>query len=223
MLKIKIDQIIRSARKTLSLEITPDAHLVVRAPQNIKMAAIESVLFKKRFWIQSKQKMIHKKRSEIHPKEFVNGEGFLYLGRAHKLQIVEDATPFRFQDRFYLSKNHLQLGKHKFIQWYKQRALEKFSERVRWYAKVAGLEYQSIKISDATKRWGSCSAKGNLRFNWRLIMAPAKVIDYVVVHELTHLEEKNHTAFFWAKVQRILPKYQKYVYWLKQNQHLLGL
>jgi hypothetical protein len=220
MSQIKIDQIIRSSRRTLSLEIAPDASLVVRAPRHVKMDAIENVIFRKRFWIQSKQKLIQKKRSEIHPKQFVNGEGFLYLGRMYQLQIVEDAVPLCFQECFYLSKGH---GRQAFIKWYKERALEKIFERVEWYAKAAGLEYKSINLSNAAKRWGSCSGKDKLRFNWRLIMAPLEVIDYVAAHELAHLKEKNHTRAFWGKVGSILPGYKKSAVWLKENQHLLTI
>jgi predicted metal-dependent hydrolase len=223
MSQIKVDQIIRSRRKTLSLEIAADARLVVRAPFNVKMDTIQNVLFKKRLWIQAKQKIAQKKRLEIQPKEFVGGESYLYLGKPHRLQIVKGKAPLVLQDRFYLSEAYLDNARQEFVRWYKEQALMKIEERVRWYAGVAGLEYKKITISDATRRWGSCSGKGNLRFNWRLVMAPLKVIDYVVVHELAHLQEKNHTRAFWTRVERILPGYKRYSAWLKDNQHLLSI
>ncbi|MBI4687875.1 MAG: M48 family metallopeptidase [Nitrospirae bacterium] len=97
------------------------------------------------------------------------------------------------------------------------------SERVSWYSSLSGLKYNRVKISDAQKRWGSCSAKGNLNFSWRLIMSPIRVIDYVVIHELAHLEERNHSKKCWNKVKIMLPDYEQYKEWLKENKHLLDI
>ena len=80
-----------------------------------------------------------------------------------------------------------------------------------------------MKITNALKTWGSCSHQGNLNFTWRLIMAPLNVIDYVVVHELIHLDEKNHSRIFWDKVEILIPEYKGYKEWLKKNGHLLKL
>jgi len=107
------------------------------------------------------------------------------------------------------------------MDWYKERAYEKISERVQWYALKNGFQYNKIKITQAQKRWGSCSSKGNLNFSWRLIMAPLPVVDYVVVHELAHLVEKNHSKAFWSKVKMLMTDYQKQQEWLKRNGHLL--
>ena len=124
---------------------------------------------------------------------------------------------------FYLSINHLQSAEKIFLEWYRQQALQKISERVRFYYAITNLKYHKIKISNAKKRWGSCSSQGNLNFSWRLIMAPLEVIDYVVVHELVHLEEKNHANRFWNKVEKILPDYKIQKKWLKENGHNLKL
>lgn len=223
MSKIKIDQIIRSGRQTLSLEIAPDARLIVRAPFKVKINRIEKALFEKRFWIEAKQRLTRQRRLEIHPKAFVAGESFLYMGKAYKLEIVCGASPLRLGDRFYLSEKHSFEGRQEFIRWYKEQAFITIGERVQWYTEAFGLQYKSMTISNATRRWGSCSGKGKLRFSWRLVLAPLKVVDYVVVHELVHLEEKNHARAFWRKVQGMLPGYKKQVVWLKDNQHLLTL
>jgi predicted metal-dependent hydrolase len=223
MSKIKIDQIIRSARKTLSLEIADDAQLIVRAPFHAKMNVIENVLFKKRLWIRSKQRLIQKRCLEVHSKEFVAGERFLYLGRRYTLQMVQGEAPLHFQERFYLSEKYVPTARQAFIRWYQEQALETILNRVREYAAVAGLKHGSITISNAAKRWGSCSSEGKLRFNWRLVMAPLRVIDYVVVHELVHLQVKNHSRAFWNKVQMMLPNYKKYAAWLKDNHRLLNI
>lgn len=100
---------------------------------------------------------------------------------------------------------------------YRQQAREVFALKTDYYAKNMGVAYGRISIRDQKTRWGSCSAEGNLNFNWRLVMAPAGVLDYVVVHELAHRKEMNHSAAFWEVVEETMPEYKKYRKWLKEN------
>ncbi len=224
MTKIKIDKIIRSKRKTLAIEIARDASLIVRAPEKTSFDYIEKVVFRKRFWIQNKQKVAKEKYQRITPKEFVNGEGFLYLGDTYRLSIVARGdVPLSLDKEFRLSRTHLSHAKQVFIAWYKKQAYQKIRERLDWYSALSGLKYNKFAITDAQKRWGSCNVKGNLHFTWRLIMTPLKVIDYVVIHELVHLTEKNHSKKFWSKVKTLLPDYERYREWLKENEHLLAV
>ena len=97
----------------------------------------------------------------------------------------------------------------------KQRILDQFVERVRYYESLMKLYSRRITIRNQKTRWGSCSAKGNLNFNWRLILAPEPVLDYVVIHELAHRKEMNHSPAFWAEVEKILPDYRERRKWLK--------
>ena len=107
---------------------------------------------------------------------------------------------------------------------HQSRAIAVISERVQLYAKQLGLSYRSIGIGSARTRWGSCSSMGNLRFNWALILAPERVLDYVVVHELTHLRQMNHSARFWAELGKVIPDYRQDETWLKTCGHqLIGL
>ena len=222
MKEIKIDKIIRSKRKTLALEVAHDATLIVRAPERTPIDFIEKFIFKKRFWIQEKQRIAREKYQKIVLKEFVNGEGFLYLGDFYRLFIVDHSKiPLFFNNEFQLSKNYLPNARQVFIDWYKKEAYRKIKERLNWYSKLTGLKYNEFKITNARKRWGSCNTKGNLYFSWRLIMAPLNIIDYVVVHELAHLAEKNHSKSFWNKVKIIFPQYRESRQWLKENEHLL--
>lgn len=223
-IEIRIDKIIRTRRRTIALEVARDASLIVRAPYNTPLDFIEKVVFKKRFWIKEKQEFVRDRYQKIVPKEFVSGEGFLYLGNMYKLEIVDVLDmPIIFNNGIKISRKNLDLAKEILIAWYKEQAYQKISERVDWHSSLSGLKYNKIKISDAQKRWGSCSAKGNLNFNWRLIMAPLRVIDYVVVHELAHLEENNHSKRFWNKIKIMLPDYEQYKEWLKENRHLLNI
>jgi len=222
---IKIDSIIKTKRKTIALQITDDATLVVRAPFFVSEKTIKDVVTKHKDWIERKKKDILSRDPKFAEKEFVNGEGFLYLGEYYKLNIVnKQNAPLLFNNNtFSILRDHLPVARDLFISWYKERAYEKISERVEWYAKKRGFVYNKINITDANQRWGSCSPKGNLNFSWRLIMAPLSVVDYVVVHELVHLEERNHTKFFWTKVKMLIPEYEKYKQWLKENGYLLRL
>ena len=224
MTEIKIAKIIRSRRRTIALEIARDAQLIVRAPFRTPLDFIEKVVFKKRFWIKEKQEFVKERCEKIVSKEFVSGEGFLYLGEIYKLEIVDASDiAIAFNNGFQISRKYLDAAKEILIAWYKEQAYQKISERAGWHSSLSGLKYNRIKISDAQRRWGSCSAKGNLNFSWRLIMAPLRVIDYVVAHELAHLEEKNHSKAFWNKVKIMLPDYEQYRKWLKENRHLLDL
>ena len=221
---IEIEKIIRTKRKTIALQITDDAKLIVKAPFEVSDETIFRVVRKHISWITEKKKEIQSRDPKFSSKEFVSGEGFLYLGRYYKLEIVDGQEELlRFENKFYLSRSALPDAKKVFIDWYKKKAYEKISERVRFYSQRSGIKYNKVNITDAQKRWGSCSPKGNLNFSWKLIMAPLSVIDYVVVHELAHIEEKKHSKSFWVKVKIMMPDYEKYKNWLNENGYLLRL
>ena len=221
---MEIKKVIRSKRKTISLQVSDNATLIVRAPFKVSDEIINRVILKHSNWIEKKKKEIQARDLKFAKKEFVNGEGILYLGDYYRLRLVEkQEIPLDFENGFYLSKDYLVGAKGIFIDWYKERAYEKISERVRWYAQKRGFKYNRINITNAPKRWGSCSCRNNLNFSWRLIMAPLTVVDYVIVHELVHLDEKNHSTAFWNKVKMLMTDYKKHQEWLKKNGHLLRL
>ena len=107
-------------------------------------------------------------------------------------------------------------------QWYQDRATQVIQERVEHYAGLIGLEYSRVRISGAKRIWGSCSAKNSLSFSWRLAKAPLEIIDYIVVHELTHTVHKNHGKLFWRRVAKALPDYKRRRRWLRDNEHLFS-
>ena len=224
MTDIKIDRIVRSKRRTLALHITPDASLIIRAPLRMPLDFIEKFVHKKRSWVQKKQKIIRLRLGELTPKQFVNGERFLYLGNAYHLTILEnDPIPISFNQGFYLSREHLGQARELFIRWYKKEAAVKIKERLDWVASARGLTYNKIKITSAQKRWGSCTSCNNLNFSWRLVLAPLEIIDYVVSHELTHLLERNHSRRFWKKLSSLFPGFKQCRIWLRENEHLLNI
>jgi len=219
---IKIDKIIRSKRKTIGLHITDDARLIVRAPLNLPDYAIIKTVLKYENWIKKKKITIEAREQKFVPKNFVNGENFLYLGDDYQLEIVDNQPEsLRFNNKFYLSRNALPVAREIFIAWYKHMAHLVISERTKLFAEINDLQYNKINITSAQKRWGSCSNNGNLNFTWRLVMAPVPVIDYVVIHELSHLKEKNHQEAFWNRVRTFMPDYKIYNDWLKEKSQFL--
>jgi hypothetical protein len=204
--------------------INEDAALIVKAPFNTSEEVINKVVLKYMDRLQKTQKEIQLRNLKFKKKEFINGEKFLYLGNYYNLKLVDNREILLdFKDEFLLSKKYLSYAKNIFIIWYKRRAYETISQRVKLYAQKRGFKYNKINITNAQKRWGSCSRQGNLCFTWRLILAPLPIVDSVVVHELTHLEVKNHSKAFWNEVGILDPKYKEHKDWLKNNAYLLKL
>ena len=124
-------------------------------------------------------------------------------------------------DNFNLSKYCIANAKEVFTNWYKEEAAKVIKSRAEYYAYKYNFQYSKIKISNAKTRWGSCSYNGNININWRLIMAPIEVLDYVIIHEFIHLKVDNHSRKFWQQVESIYPDYKKAKKWLKDNAFLL--
>jgi len=224
MAKLIPDRLIRTRRKTLSLEISRDAKLIVRAPSNAPMYFIEGFISKKQRWIEKKLTTVLERAADSAPRIFTEGQRFPYLGTEYPLSIIEGSDkPLYFNAGFFLSKGHISEAKKIFINWYRKEAVSIIEERLNRYSHMTGLKHNRVKISNAKRRWGSCTAANNLSFNWRLIMAPISVIDYVITHELAHLEEKNHSRQFWAKVSSIFPPFKKSKTWLRDNGHKLTI
>lgn len=220
--KVKIIRSIK--RKTLTIQINPDATITVSAPYFVPNTSINNFLKEKEEWIKQKLQEIQTRNTIAKPKEFNKGEEFLFLGKKYQLETRQNKTNIvELNDKIYVAsfnKNNIKLY---LTSWYKQQALRTIKQRVEYYAPRAGLTYNTIKITEAETRWGSCSSDKNLNFNWRLIMAPLPVIDYVVSHELAHLEEMNHSRQFWERVRKIFPIYRQYNTWLKRNGHTLKI
>ena len=167
-------EIIRSSRKSLSLQITPQGQVLVRCPNRMPKREIDAFVESKRAWLQK-----HLTKIETRPQ--------LPLFSPEEIQILAD------------------------------RALVDLPERVRKFAPLVGVTYGRITIRSQHTRWGSCSAKGNLNFNCLLMLCPEEVRSYVVIHELCHRKQLNHSPKFWAEVERIMPDYKMHRKWLKDN------
>lgn len=224
-MEIKIHQIIRSRRRTIGLQITAEANLIIRAPYRVSMGFIKKIVREKEPWITKKLQEVGEKHRSIEPKKFSDGEQFLFIGEKYPLKMVEELdVPLLFaENHLFLANKNREKAEQIFTHWYREMALQIITKRVDLYAKNFRLKHTKIRVSNAQKRWGSCSSKNSLRFAWKLIMAPLPVIDYVVIHELSHLEHKNHSRKFWTSVQTIMPEYKKCEKWLKKNGHTLTL
>ncbi|MEI7425513.1 MAG: SprT family zinc-dependent metalloprotease [Candidatus Moraniibacteriota bacterium] len=223
MQNIKISKIIRSKRKNIALVISHDATLIVRAPMRTPLNYIEKLVEEKFVWIERKMQEANNRPKAV-KKTFQSGEEFLYQGELYKIKLTDELT-IQITDDFELlfPKVFLWRSHTRMLGWYKKQAQEIIVERTEIIAEKLKLNYSSLKISNAKTNWGSCGPKNSLNFNWRLIMAPSMIIDYVIIHELIHILEKNHSAKFWEKVVTVMPEYKKNRRWLKENGKALTL
>jgi len=220
---IAIDRLIRSKRRTLALQIDAGGRLVVRAPLHLPRAEIERFVQLRAGWIHKHQQ---RSRVEVRPEhQYQAGERFLYLGVEYPLEIVASQRP-ALQLRggvFRLAQAAQAQAASLFTRWYRDQARALFAQRAGLHAQRVGAHFEKITVSSARTRWGSCSNRRTLCFTWRLVMAPLAAVDYVVVHELAHLQHHGHTRAFWQQVEAWLPGWKQQADWLKQNGYRLSL
>lgn len=165
----------REKRKTLTLTITLEGRLLIKAPIQMREKEMERFIEQKRYWIYKQTK-----------------------------HILEEN-----KNRVYRSEEE--------IRKLREQAREVLTKRTDYYKRILKVDYQRIRIGNQKTRWGSCSSRGTISYNWHLILMPESIIDYVVVHELCHLVEMNHSPAFWKKVSEVLPDYQIRRKWLREN------
>ncbi len=152
-------------------------------------------------------------------KEFVSGEGFPYLGRSYRLLLVDEQdAPLKLEaGRFKLLRPLAAEGREQFVRWYTEHARHWLQRRVKGWAARMGVEPQGVEVRSLGFRWGFCGQAGNVNFHWAKILLPVSILDYVIVHELSHLIEPNHTPEFWLRVGRTLPEYEQRKTWLAEQ------
>jgi len=218
-------KIVRSPkRKKLTITVERDQAVIVHAPQATPDNEIQRVIESKRQWILAKLRHPQKYQDRLHPpgKEVVNGESAPYLGRDYRIEITDTASGDIEFTHFFLVPPGQQIKRREVLRdWYIARAKEQIVGRVEDHARALGVRFEKVKIVDSRYRWGSCTVNNNVSFNWRLIKAPMFVIDYVVVHELAHLLEANHTSRFWNIVRTHAPTMEKAKTWLKEHGQVL--
>tara|TARA_Y100001001_G_C8003913_1_gene307321 strand:- start:431 stop:1126 length:696 start_codon:yes stop_codon:yes gene_type:complete len=206
-------------RKTLEIIVDREGDLVIAAPKGVEDQLLQDFVQEKKFWIYQKLAEKAELQKPQPRKEYVNGEGFLYLGRSYRLKLVDDQqTPLKLvAGRFCLRRDLQPDAKQHFIHWYSTKAQIYLNEKVQTLAARMGVEPAGVKIQDLGYRWGSCGRGNRLYFNWKTILLPREIVEYVVVHELTHLHEPHHTPQFWKRVERVLPDYERRKGWLAKN------
>jgi predicted metal-dependent hydrolase len=220
--KVIIDELVRSKRRTIGLEITADAKLIIRAPMRVTKKEIDAAITQRAAWILQKQEEARSRREKYPPKQCEEGETFLYLGGPLKLTYVDGAPKVESNGENLIVPSKKRDTAQKVItEWYKTKAFEVFCERAEFYAKRGGVSYDSIKITSALSRWGSCSNGKRLCFTWRLVLAPCEMIDYVIVHELSHIGHPDHSKAFWQRVEQFMPDFEVRRKWFRDNSALL--
>jgi len=210
----------RSARRT-SVQITVDrgGELLLSAPESCSTRVMESFVREKRFWIYTKLAEKDALGPAVGKKQFVSGEGFPYLGRSHRLQLVDaQDVPVKLErGRFKMLRSAADQGGAHMVRWYCERGQPWLEKRVDRFQGRVGVEPTSVTVQDLGYHWGSCGKGGRLFFHWRTILLPPPVIEYVVVHELVHLVEGHHTPAFWAQIERAMPDYEQRKCWLAER------
>jgi len=211
-------------RRKLTITVERDRRIVVHAPESTPDEKIREVVDSKRQWIYDKIRHTQKCDHGPQPpgKELVNGEAVLYLGRQYRIAITDtDSGEIEFSRQFLVPPRLATGGSEAFAKWMLVRAEQKILPRVKLHVRQLGVSYRDAEVSEGRLRWGSCTPRNSLRFNWRLIKAPMSVIDYVIIHELAHLIEPNHTPRFWNIVRVQHPMAEKAKDWLKKHGALL--
>ena len=205
----RIERSIR--RQTVSVKVGREGVRLV-APWFVTDTQLAGFVQHKAAWILQKQQGFEQQHAYlVPPRQFVSGETYRYLGRQYRLERLAESEGMgaRLKGRYLEVYADTPSKAREVLQlWYKQRAKERLPERLEFYSVRLGRQAPPFMISGAANRWGSCNRQGEVRLNWRIVMAPMRLIDYVVVHELCHLEELNHSTDFWKLVERLLPDYR---------------
>ncbi len=222
---IKPDYIIRSYRRTLCISISKIGEVVVRAPKNLSMEQINKFLVDKEAWIKLKKEQIQLKNNQN--KSITNYEKVLKLGKEYIREDMSGIKKIEWDSekkRAYVPSNLTQAEfVKKMSKEYIKMSKEILLDRVYYFARLMSLSFNSISIMNNRTRWGTCSKKGDLKFNWRLSMLRPESIDYLIIHELAHLIEFNHSKKFYKVVECVMPKYKTQMNDLKTKGFLLDL
>ena len=191
-------------RKTLAIYITKDARVEVRCNRRVRKADIERFICEKEKWINEKLELMRNRKSIL----LGNGSKILYLGKEYEI-VVSESKEGMCGDKFFVHPSSDERYVYTVLEkFYKQKANEIIAERLHKYEQIMGLYSTKFGITSANTRWGSCSGKNSINFTWKLVMADIDVIDYVVVHEIAHIKEKNHGKNFWDLVGKYYPNYK---------------
>lgn len=220
---IKPDLIIKSNRRSVSISISKEGKIIVRAPKKLGVEYILSILCEKEKWIKSKLNQIENQNSSN--RKFKDYSEFLFCGVAYKPLFVEGIKKVEINNKNLICPKNLDEKKElkQIKKWYIKISLNIILNRVEYFANLMQLDYKSLSISDTKRRWGSCDREGKIKINFRVVMLPHKLIDYIVIHELSHLVEFNHSVKFYNLIESVMSDYKTYRKQLKGYTYLLEL
>lgn len=213
-------------RRDIKISVDLVNGVEVHAPEEVKQHVLIDTLKQKAPWIARKQKELAEVQQPSVSRELVSGEKFPYLGRQYRLKVNrldrQGVHLGLYQGRFVAivpsnwgQKKVDEELQAQFEQWYRTHAQRKAEERAVYYQNLMGVSPSSVRVRTQHKRWGTCTTDGHIYINWKLVMAPGRVLDYVVVHELAHLKVPEHNQHFWRKVRAVMPEYEKRKEWLR--------
>lgn len=220
---------IKDSTKAKNIRLVIDNNgLHIIKPLRVKISDVERVLKEKSSWIYKHYVELLQKKQSMPVRKWETGETLLYLGQNCKINIMghkKSIASVSFDgDAFYVYMDENTTGEERnlliesvFKKWYRKAAGIVLNERLEHFCRITGLKFRAMRLKEQKTRWGSCSKDGNLNFNWKLIMAPLWVVDYVVLHEVSHLRHLNHSKDFWSLVAHYMPDYKKAQEWLKNH------
>jgi len=231
VLDFEYELIPRPRRKSATILIKDDKVRVL-VPSSVSQERVQEFVRSKAQWIREKLRHNLEVRDSLRPKEYVDGETFSYLGQNYYLKVL-DGKPDKASQRDGCFLVHVQnpisgetrdrLIVSQLTEWYLEKAAVVIEERVNRFSAQIAVGPRKIRIKNYRSRWGSCNARGEVSFNWRIIMAPQRVIDYVVVHELCHLKLLNHSKDYWKLLGKVMSDYKESRAWLKKNGRMLSV
>jgi hypothetical protein len=206
-----IDVVVR-ARSSVRLTVERDARVSALVPPGTPLATFEEVVRSKRRWLFGK---LHERRVDLAArpeKQLISGEGFHYLGRSYRLQLVDEApAPVRLiNGRLQLLRSKLGNGEQHLIRWYAARGQAWLPRRAQPWAERMRAPFSTLRVRQLGYRWGSCSPDGSVNIHWATMQLSVDVVDYVLVHELAHLHQHDHSPAFWRTVERAMPDFVRH-------------
>ena len=209
-------------KKSIAIQVKPNS-VTLLAPHRSSLQDIYQVLEKKQRWIETQLNKLPSLKSV----NYQNGDIFLIQGESYTLRVKHEneAKVSKTDESIILSlpkaHDHVTYRKELLSKWYQSAAYQNMMPRFRHFQKLLNVCPNKITFGLRKSRWGSCSSKQNITINWLLVMSPQNIQDYVIVHELCHILEMNHSRRFWALVESILSDYQSSRIWLKEHGHTL--
>ncbi len=203
-------------KKTVAVTVDPAGSVLVVAPERVATDRLDAIVRRKAEWIERRLRNAGTHGPPLSPREFVSGESVLYLGRHYRLKVHPGETGAAKLRGGWLhvpapagSRPTAEVIREGLIAWLRRHAATRLPERVAAWQPKANVPMPRVIVANQQKRWGSCDHSGAIRLNWRIIQAPMRLVDYVVVHELVHLRHRGHGRDYWQAVGRVMPDYER--------------